>query len=196
MKIVSRTPLLSLIVVIILIFFGNLFIGPNSDVDCKENCTKVESNQLSAQSQLTNQTITPAQQITNSVNSTLTDKSLIASKNSSKLTKDGQTTVKRKQIIKHYDENWCYAKDELSETDYHFAKSEYEDWLVIIGKARVKDTGMLHARESSYPNNNLIEAYEALSLDQLQSQALKGNKWAMVTFVQNRQASNELKDFS
>ncbi|NQZ11845.1 MAG: hypothetical protein HRT35_32230 [Algicola sp.] len=95
---------------------------------------------------------------------------------------------------KHYDDDWCIAKDELSESDYNFAQTQLQDWDEFQGKARFSSPSMSHADELMYPNNNYIESYEALPLEQLESLAVKGDKWAMVTFVQHPQANMKVKD--
>ena len=95
---------------------------------------------------------------------------------------------------KNYDDNWCDARNELNESDYHFAKNEHNDWLITIGKARVGNPQTSRFNESAYPNSSLIQSYEPLPLEQLRSLAFQGDKWAMVTFVQNLKASDEAKD--
>ena len=95
---------------------------------------------------------------------------------------------------KHYDDEWCIAKIELSESDYHYAQSQIEVWDELQGKSRAKSPYSSHANEMDYPNNSLIASYEALPLEQLESLAYSGDKWAMVTFVQNIFADEKQKD--
>jgi phage FluMu protein Com len=95
---------------------------------------------------------------------------------------------------KHYDDEWCLAKIELSESDYHYAQSQIEVWDELQGKSSAKSPYSSHADEMDYPNNSLIASYEALQLEQLESLAYNGDKWAMVAFVQNPFADEKQKD--
>ena len=100
----------------------------------------------------------------------------------------------KQQAKKSYEDDWCYAKGELNESDYSFAKNEYNDWLVTIGKAAAGNPRTSHLDERIFPNSNLIESYESLPVEQLQALAFQGNKWAMVAFVQNKKANDEVKN--
>lgn len=114
-------------------------------------------------------------------------------KEPSDITSKPQTSNK-KPGKKNYDDNWCDAKRELNESDYNFARNEYNDWLVTIGKARAGSPRTSPLAERVFLNSNLIESYESLPLEQLQDLAFKGDKWAMVTFVQNTSANVEAKN--
>jgi len=95
---------------------------------------------------------------------------------------------------KKYEDDWCKADVELSEDDYHFAKAEVEDWNLLQGKSRAKSLYATDVDEHHYPNNSMISSYEELPLEQLEELAIKGDKWAMITFVQNRTVNKELKN--
>lgn len=91
-------------------------------------------------------------------------------------------------------EDWCIAEIELSESDKIIAKTQVDDWYEQQGRARAKSPAMSYADELSYPNNSLIESYEALTLQELESLAINEDKWAMITLVQNPFADQNVKE--
>jgi len=128
-----------------------------------------------------------------------TSKNLIADKNnqdqvSHSINHEARNLPKRKPREKQYSDNWCIADLELSDRDLGYAKTQVNDWNVLQGKARSKSPYTSHAGEEGYPNNSLILSYEELPLEELRKLAIKGDKWAMVTYVQNPFADNEIKD--
>ncbi len=132
------------------------------------------------------------------------DKSLMTENVSMELSEDGSEKssiskpasqqVKVVSQQKQYSEDWCIADIELNERDLAYAKTEVNDWNVFQGKARAKSPTSSYVEEVGYPNNSLIISYEDLPLEEQRQLALKGDKWAMVAYVQNPFADNETKD--
>lgn len=86
---------------------------------------------------------------------------------------------------KHYDDDWCAANDELSESDLMYARSELLRWHHTLGMASIGVDKTSNKHMEIYPNYVYVEPYESLPIDELQSLAFEGNKWAMVAFVQD-----------
>ena len=106
----------------------------------------------------------------------------------------------RKKPLKQYEEDWCMAQDELSESDMQRAITESQDWTEFVGKAGVKGVFSEHRgtyseyeNASQYPNNHFVAAYEALPEEELASLAKAGDKWAMVAYVQLVFVDSELQ---
>lgn len=95
---------------------------------------------------------------------------------------------------KQYSDDWCIADIELNEKDLGYANAQVNDWNIFQGKARTKSPYTSYAEELGYPNNNLIQSYEELPLEELKELAFNGDKWAMVAYIQNPFADNETKD--
>jgi hypothetical protein len=100
--------------------------------------------------------------------------------------------LKSKFIKKAYEDEWCNARAELNEVDANFAKTELNDWFELQGKYRAKYRAS-SANESFYANNSLISSYEALPVNELESLAFQGDRFAMVTFVQTGRYSDRAK---
>ncbi|MFT6919708.1 MAG: hypothetical protein ACJA2G_002345 [Cognaticolwellia sp.] len=95
---------------------------------------------------------------------------------------------------KQYADDWCIADIELNERDFAYAKTQVNDWNILQGESRAKSPYSSYVEESGYPNNSLIVSYEELPLAELRELAVKGDKWAMVAYVQNPFADNKTKD--
>ena len=98
-----------------------------------------------------------------------------------------------KNSLKTFDEDWCFASKELNEVDQQHANVQVKDWEIYIGKAKSKGQYSEYAEEDFHPNNALISSYEETSLETLSELAFKGDKWAMVAFVQNDLADEQKK---
>lgn len=83
-------------------------------------------------------------------------------------------------VKKPYESDWCDGR-ELSENDIILAQTELKDWLTVIGKAAVKS----HEDARPHELSNYVAPYESLSIERLKELALQGDKWAMVTFMQD-----------
>lgn len=87
--------------------------------------------------------------------------------------------------IKAYEDDWCDGNTELSEEDLLFAQSELINWHKTIGNVSIHN-----------PNHELasyVAAYKDLPIEELQSLALEGDKWAMVAYVQDSRVDDEQK---
>ena len=89
---------------------------------------------------------------------------------------------------KHYDDDWCIANEELSESDLLYAKAELKDWYEALGMASIGIDKTSSKHVENYSNYVYVEPYESLPINELQTLALDGNKWAMVAFVQDDRA--------
>ena len=159
-----------------------LYFKPQNIKDCGHNCLPVETNQQVAEQTKTSakEQPEPATKVQNKAliaeNSTISDKEFHFRRIINKRFKFSK---------KDYDEQWCHPKYELNESDYQFAQTELKDWQRVIGFARAGNSAMAGRDQISFPNNSYIEPYEALPLEQLQALALQGDKWAMVTYMQD-----------
>ena len=89
---------------------------------------------------------------------------------------------------KHYDDDWCIANEELSESNLLYAKVELKDWYEALGMAGIGIDKTSSKHVENYSNYVYVEPYESLPINELQTLALNGNKWAMVAFVQDDRA--------
>lgn len=174
-----------------------LYLSQDDKKDCTQDCLPIELNQqVTATEQVTVKEL--SQPGTIAQNKTYTEKRLSASNNASQPKLSLKQSANKQSGKKHYDDDWCFAKNELSESDYDFAQTELKDWERLIGKARAGNSVMAGRDEVSFPNNSFIESYEELPIEELQVLALQGDKWAMITYLQDERPSfnegNKFKD--
>ena len=175
--------------VAILIIVSFLHLGEEANRNCVDDCVLVKTDSQPVELQLETPAIKPSQPSQNVQNSATTENDAGTSQNTIKLISNKGRLVHKKPSTKHYDDNWCYANKELSASDYEFAQTELKDWERFIGKARAGNSAMAGRDDTSFPNNSFIESYETLPINQLQEQALQGDKWAMVAFLQDSRPS-------
>ena len=105
-----------------------------------------------------------------------------------------ESKLSLQQGKKHYDDDWCMPDQELSESDLMYAQSELGNWFESRGIASVGVDKTSKSRMERNPNHVYVEPYESLPIDELQTLALKGDKWAMVTFVQDIRANIDMQE--
>ena len=162
-----------------------LYFKPQNIKDCDKNCLPIETNQPAVEhTKITvKESPEPATKAQNKANKASVAEDLTVS--NKELHFRRLINKRFKFSKKNYDEQWCYPKYELSQSDYQFAQTELKDWQRLIGLARAGNSAMAGRDQISFPNNSYIESYEALPFEQLQALALQGDKWAMVTYMQD-----------
>lgn len=103
---------------------------------------------------------------------------------------EGSSEVRKREsnannhFRKSLDDDWCNAEVELTSDDFDLVKSEESEWDNFIGKATVSPNGMSYNEDEFYPDNYNIAPYQELPIEELERQAIAGDKWAMVAYVQ------------
>ena len=95
---------------------------------------------------------------------------------------------------KHYDDDWCMPDQELSESDLMYAQSELENWFEALGMAKIGVDKTSSFLTDLNPNHVYVAPYESLPIDELQTLALEGDKWAMIAFVQDTRADINIQE--
>ena len=109
--------------------------------------------------------------------------------NANSATEKTTLNIGRKSI----DEQWCIAKEELSQSDFDYAMTLEQDWDEYIGKSFAKGKSAIYSDDANHLNNSYVASYQELPIEELQERALSGDKWAMITFVQSWYGDHDAK---
>ncbi|ACJ30313.1 hypothetical protein swp_3623 [Shewanella piezotolerans WP3] len=94
---------------------------------------------------------------------------------------------------KSFDDAWCNAVKELSPEDIILAESQVADWDEYQGRASMKSASEINLDDANHPNNSFVVSYQELPKAELKELASAGDKWAMVTLVQEAYGDKEFK---
>jgi len=95
-----------------------------------------------------------------------------------------QQTVNPKYVKKRFEEDWCFATHQLNQKDQLVAQTQVRDWELYRGNSEVNHRFEEMPGYHDHHNNEFVAAYEEMTPEQIEEHAIKGDKWAMIAYMQ------------